>query len=152
MRIVAKRDADGPVRVVQNVGAERPIHATAVGKAIVAFLPPPELAGVLGRLRYDRFTPHTIVTRAAFEDELRRIRAAGCAYDDEEHVEGLRCIAAPVFAYSGQVMASICTVGAKSRMTRQKLRDLRDPLLDFSRTLSERLGWAQSTRSLRRMA
>lgn len=152
VRIVAKRDADGPVQVVQNIGAERPIHATAVGKAIVAFLPQAELSGVLARLRYDRFTPRTIVTRAAFEDELRRIRTAGCAHDDEEHVEGIRCIAAPVFAYSGQVMASICTVGAKSRMTRQKLRSLREPLVEFSRILSERLGWAQSASALRRMA
>lgn len=41
--IVAKRDAEGPVRVVQSVGAKRPIHATAVAKAIVAFLPEAEL-------------------------------------------------------------------------------------------------------------
>jgi DNA-binding IclR family transcriptional regulator len=152
VRIVAKRDADGPVRVVQNVGAERPIHATAVGKAIAAFLPKPELTGVLGRLRYERYTPRTITTRANFEAELRRIRAAGCALDDEEHIEGIRCLAAPVFAYTGEVMASICTVGPKSRMTRQQLRDLREPLLEFARALSERLGWSPDAQTLRRMA
>lgn len=74
------------------------------------------------------------------------------AYDDEEHVEGIRCIAAPVFNYSGQAMASICTVGAKSRMTRQKLRALRDPLLDFAKTLSERLGWAHESGAMRELA
>lgn len=144
VRVVAKREADGPVRVVQNVGAHRPIHATAVAKAIVAFLPAPEQAALLARTKYERFTPRTIMSRPALEAELRRIRAAGFAIDDEEHVEGIRCIAAPIFAYNGQVMASICTVGAKSRMTRQKLNDLRGPMQDFARTLSERLGWAQS--------
>ena len=64
VKIVAKCDHDGPVRVVQDVGAERPIHATAVGKAIVAFLPAAELEGVLSRLTYERYTPRTIVEPA----------------------------------------------------------------------------------------
>jgi IclR family acetate operon transcriptional repressor len=152
IRVVAKRDADGPVRVVQNIGAERPIHATAVGKAIIAFLPPSEVNGVLGRLRFERFTPRTIVARAAFEAELRRIRAAGYATDDEEHMEGIRCVSAPVFAYNGQVVASLCSVGPKSRMTRQKLRDLRQPLIDAAHALSERLGWVQDAAMQRRRA
>lgn len=150
--IVAKRDPDEPVRVVQNVGAQRPIHATAVGKAIVAFLPHSEMDSVVDRLRFERFTPRTILTRAAFETELRRVRAAGCAIDDEEHVEGIRCIAAPVFSYTGQVVASLCSVGPKSRMTRQRLRELRQPLLAAAADLSERLGWAQDAAASRRRA
>jgi len=140
VRIVAKCDHDGPVRIVQDVGAERPIHATAVGKAIVAFLPPAELEGLLSRLTYERYTPRTIVQRGALEAELRRIRMAGCANDDEEHIEGIRCVAAPVRIYSGHVVASLCTLGPKSRMTRQRLRDLRDPLIGLAAKLSERLG------------
>jgi DNA-binding IclR family transcriptional regulator len=150
--IVAKCDHDGPVRVVQDLGAERPIHATAVGKAIVAFLPAPELTGLLARLRYERCTPKTLATRATFEAELRRIRAAGCAVDDEEHVEGIRCIAAPVYAYTGQVVASLCAVGPKSRMTRQRLRDLRLPVSERARALSERLGWIEGGSAPRRVA
>jgi IclR family acetate operon transcriptional repressor len=139
--IVAKRESDGPVRVVQDLGAERPVHATAVGKAIVAWLPATELAGLLSRTRFDRFTSRTITSRSAFEAELRRIREGGFAFDDEEHHEGIRCIAAPVFAFNGQATASLCAVGPKSSMTRQKLRDVRAPLRALARMLSERLGW-----------
>lgn len=152
VRVVAKRDSDGPVRVVQNVGAERPIHASAVGKAIVAFLSPVEVSGILDRLGFERFTPHTITSRPAFEAELRRVRAAGIAIDDEEHVEGIRCLAAPFFAYTGQVVGCICTVGPTSRMTRQRLRDLRSPLSESARALSERLGWTQGGYLPRRRA
>ena len=49
-------------------------------------------------------------------------------------------MAAPVRIYSGQVVASLCTVGPKSRMTRQRLRELRAPLLALAATVSERLG------------
>jgi len=150
--IVAKCDHEGPVRVVQDVGAERPIHATAVGKAIAAFLPLAELEGLLARLGYERYTPRTIVQRGALEAELRRIRGAGCANDDEEHIEGIRCVAAPVRIYSGQVVASLCTLGPKSRMTRQRLRDLREPLLGLAAKVSERLGATLDARNRRDVA
>ena len=76
----------------------------------------------------------------AFEAELRRIRSAGYAIDDEEQFEGLRCIAMPVFCYTGDVIASMCVVGPKHRMTHQKLTAVRVPLARLSRRLSERLG------------
>jgi len=138
--VVAKCEHDGPVRVVQDLGARRPLHCTAVAKAILPWLPAPELAGILSRLRLERHTPKTIVARAAFDAELRRIRSAGHAIDDEEHIEGIRCIAMPVFGHAGQVLGSLCTLGPKSRMTYQKLRELRAPLADVCRQLSERLG------------
>ncbi len=142
VRIVAKRDPAGPVRVVQEADAHRPIYATAVGKALVAFLPQPALDVLLARLRFERFTARTIATRAAFESELRRVRATGCAFDDEEHVEGIRCVAAPVACYAGTVVASLCVVGPRSRMTRRRLRELPPTLLSLARELSIRLGWS----------
>jgi len=139
--VVAKREHDGPVRVVQDVGARRPLHCTAVAKAILPWLPAPELAGLVARTRFARHTPKTIVTRAAFEAELRRIRASGHALDDEEHIEGIRCIAMPVFSHTGQVLGSICTLGPKSRMTYQRLRDLRALVGQLAAQLSSRLGY-----------
>ena len=139
--VVAKREHDGPVRVVQDVGARRPLHCTAVAKAILPWLPAPELAGLIARMRFERHTPKTIVRRAAFEAELRRIRAAGYAIDDEEHIEGIRCVAMPVFGHSGRVLASLCTLGPKSRMTYQRLRSLRAPLGELAAQLSSRLGY-----------
>lgn len=139
--IAAKFDSDGPVRVVQDVGSRRPLNATAVAKAILAFLPEHELDALLRGARFERFTPNTITARAAFLTELRRVRAARVATDDEEHIEGIRCVAAPVFGYDGQVLGSLCALGPKSRMTHQKLRRLRAPLLEQARALSKRLDW-----------
>jgi DNA-binding IclR family transcriptional regulator len=139
--VAAKCESDGPVRVVQNLGALRPLHATAVAKAILPWLPHGELAGVLRGVQFQRYTPKTIMTRAALETELRRIRAAGYAIDDEEHIEGIRCIAAPVFGPAGQVVASLCALGPRSRMSHRRLRQLKTPLLEQARAMSERLGW-----------
>lgn len=139
--VVAKREHDGPVRVVQDVGAQRPLHCTAVAKAILPWLPAPELAGLLARMRFTRQTAKTIATRKAFEAELRRIRAAGYAIDDEEHIQGIRCIAMPVFGPAGQVLGSVCTLGPKARMTYQRLRELRQPMAEVAGQISRRLGY-----------
>lgn len=140
VRIAAKQETDGPVRVVQDVDADRPLYCTAVGKALAAWLPAAEVAAALDRTSMLPRTPKTITDRSAFEAELRRIRNAGYAIDDEEQHEGLRCIAVPVFGPTGAVMASMCVVGAKHRMTHQKLQAVRAPLVAMARRLSERVG------------
>jgi DNA-binding IclR family transcriptional regulator len=56
-------------------------------------------------------------------------------------MEGRRCIAAPVFVYTGRAVGSLCVVGPRSRMTRQKLRELRPGVLAVCKALSKRLGW-----------
>lgn len=150
--IVAKCDPRNPFRVAQEIGAKRPIHATAVGKAIVAFLPPAERAALVAQLQYDRFTARTLTSATAFESELKRIRSAGYALDDEEHYEGIRCIAAPIFAYTGHAIASLCIVGPKVRLTRQRLKELRQPLLDRAQALSARFGWTDESAVCRRSA
>lgn len=148
--IVAKREHDGPVRVVHDIGAPRPIHCTAVGKAILPWLQPDELASLLAHTRFTRYTPRTITTRSEFETHLTRIRAAGYAIDDEEHLEGIRCMAAPVFGPAGQVVASMCVVGPKNRLTHKRLRALRAPLLGLARALSKQLGWRPDEETGRR--
>jgi DNA-binding IclR family transcriptional regulator len=138
--IAAKREHDGPVRVVQDLGGERPIYCTAVGKAIAGWLPEVEVRAALKRQPMVALTPKTITTVAAFEQELRRIRNAGYAIDDEEQFEGLRCVAMPVFSHTGEVAGSMCVVGPKHRLTHQKLAAVRAPLAQTARRLSEQLG------------
>ena len=150
--IVAKREADGPVRVVQDVGAVRPMYCTAVGKAIGAWLPREEVLAALASEPMTRLTPKTITTVAGFETELRRIRNAGYAIDDEEQFEGLRCIAMPVFGYSAEVIACVCALGPRQRMTHQKLLAVRTPLAAIAQELSERLGHVPALQPIRRRA
>jgi len=148
--IAAKRELGGPVRVVQDVGSTRQLYCTAVGKALAAWLPASEVRAALAKTRMERLTPKTITTRAAFDAELKRIRAAGYAIDDEEQYLGLRCVAMPVFCYSGEVIASMCVVGPKHRMTNRKLAEVRGPLAVLSRRMSERLGAGHEPQRTRR--
>jgi len=141
VRIVAKSDPADPVRVVQEVGTARPIYCTAVGKALAAWLPDAELEELIARTPFEQKTSRTITTAAALRHELTRIRSAGFATDNEEHLPGIRCIAAPVRDHSGDVRAALCIVGPKSRLPQRRLLDMRKPLADVAARLSARLGY-----------
>ncbi len=148
--VVAKRDSEGLVRVVQQVGATRPIYCTAVGKTLAAWLPKRELDTLLEHLVFKKFTARTITTAAAFREQLTRIRAAGFAIDNEEHIEGIRCLAHPVRDQSGEVCAALCIVGPKNRLSIRRLMELRKSLADVAADLSVRLGYGglSDTRTL----
>jgi len=138
--VIAKREPEGPVRVFQEVGATRPIYCTAVGKALAAWLPEQELIGIISRAVFERKTAKTITSPTAFRRELARIRATGFAIDNEEHMEGIRCIATPVRDHSGDVRASLCVVGPKSHLPQRRLMEIRQALAAVSVDLSARLG------------
>jgi len=138
--VIAKREPEGPVRVVQEVGARRPIYCTAVGKALAAWLPEQELSGIIRRTVFGRLTPRTITSPTAYRRELARIRATGFAVDNEEHIEGIRCIATAVRDHSGEVRASLCVVGPKNRLPQRRLAEIRQVLAAVSADLSARLG------------
>ena len=138
--VIAKREPEGPVRVVQEVGATRPIHCTAVGKVLAAWLPEKELDGVISRTVFQQKTAKTITSPLAFRQELARIRATGFAMDNEEHIEGIRCIATSVRDYSGEIRASLCVVGPKNHLPQRRLAEIRQALTAASADLSARLG------------
>ena len=138
--VVAKRESEGPVRVVQEVGATRPIYCTAVGKALAAWLPAAELDSIIDRTVFEQKTAKSITTPAAFRRELARIRATGFAIDNEEHIEGIRCIATPIRDHSGEVRASLCIVGPRNRLPQRRLAEIRQTLAAMAANLSARLG------------
>jgi DNA-binding IclR family transcriptional regulator len=94
---LARRDGAFPVRLVSAPGAVLPASCTATGKAMLASLPPRELASRLERARpLPRLTARSITSQRALRAELHKIRSQGFALDREEVVEGVVCIAAAV--------------------------------------------------------
>ncbi|PWJ15086.1 IclR family transcriptional regulator [Jannaschia seohaensis] len=104
---VDKRNATTRVPMYSDAGKVGPAYCTGVGKAMLAFLPEAELAPVLAQQSWHRFTPNTITTPEAMRAELAEIRAAGHAYDREEHEPGIRCIAMPVLSAKGRVQGAV---------------------------------------------
>lgn len=89
-----------------EVGARRPAYCTAGGKATIAYLPPDEVGRILAGGMPAR-TARTITTPEAMRDHLAHVRERGFAWDDEEWIPDVRCVAAPVFNHEGGVMGTV---------------------------------------------
>ena len=83
------------------------MHCTALGKAVLAFLPPQRVRTILVRQGMARHTPRTIMAVSAMERELSRVRRQGYAVDDVEFEDGVRCVGAPIFDHRGTPIAAI---------------------------------------------
>ena len=90
-----------------HVGSRLPAYCTSMGKVLLAFLPAAERDEVLQRITFDRRGPNTLTSRTALLAELERVRSAGIAVNNEELAYGLRSVAVPVLAPSGEAVAAV---------------------------------------------
>ncbi len=128
-RLIIVRQAVGCDRApVQPPGASLPLHATAMGKVLLAEGDPKSqlrghFAGPLARL-----TNRTICDPAILARELKQIRMRGTALDDEESLEGRRCLAAPVRDEFGQCIGAISITSTAGLMTNGSIERLQTTL------------------------
>lgn len=112
------------MRALAPMGGRGPLHASGVGKALLAGLDPGIAGDVARRLTYQTYTDKTIQNGVALLDDIARSRIRGYAIDDEEHAVGLRCAAAPIFNEYGEPIAAISISGPAARITDRRLPDL----------------------------
>ncbi len=133
-------------RLVSQVGTRRPLHCTALGKAMLAHTPRDERDAIVASLRLERFSPHTITNLARFRKDLERIAQQGYAVDDEEAGLGARCVSAPIFDQSGKVAAAISVSGPVTRINRQCLLQFARAIREGAHAISHKLGYVEAKR------
>lgn len=129
------------VRTPATVGRRTPVHCTAVGKAILAFLPESEVEALIKKRGLKGCTPNTITTMTGLKAELQFVRERGYAVDNEEIEAELKCVGAPVRNYSGRVIASISIAGPAYRMPDNKIPTLGRAVVEAAHELSNELGY-----------
>jgi IclR family pca regulon transcriptional regulator len=90
-----------------HVGSRIPAYCSATGKALLAYLPRPDLDRLLNRTDLIQRGPRTLTDKKALLAELDQVRRTGIATNDEELESALRSIASPVRARSGEVVAAV---------------------------------------------
>lgn len=103
-------------------GKEVYLHTTALGKAILAELSDSKREAIIDTHGLAPVTEKTITDRHALDDELARIRERGYAIDDEERIEGIRCVAAPVTT-DDRVVGAVSISAPTSRMTGDRFEE-----------------------------
>lgn len=124
---------------ILEVGAELPLHASALGKAMLAFFPDGARADLLAE-PVPRLTSRTL-TPAALREQLAQVRERGFAIEKDEAILGESSIASPIFDHSGHAVGAIGIVGDTERITpRGAARQLSSAVTEAARGVSRELG------------
>lgn len=115
------------------------LHATATGKAILAWLPETEMARVISANGLTGYTANTITTLSGLIEELRHVRRSGFAIDNEELDKGVVCVGAALRDEKGAVIASISATFAAHKNSDAYRNHVIRHVKDCARTLSDRL-------------
>jgi DNA-binding IclR family transcriptional regulator len=129
------------VRMATSVGRRNPAYCTAVGKAMLAWLPESQVESIVRKDGLKAVTPHTITSLLEFKRELSAIRKRGYAVDNEEIEEGVRCIGCVVRNFSGEPVAAISISGPAFRLTESKVPVLATAVVAAAHGLSRGLGF-----------
>ncbi len=117
MFYIDRVETQWPLRIQLPVGSHVPFHCTASGKMFLSCLPDHELAGMLGVLKLERHAANTITGADALRRELAANRARGYSVDNEEFIDGMVALAAPIRDPDGRFHAAIAFHAPVQRMT-----------------------------------
>ena len=128
------------VRMFTTVGTSVPAHTTGSGKAILANGPAEVIEALYEGRELQRLTEQTLTSLDALEADFARIRRRGYALDEEEHEEGVGCVAVAVFDHSGRASAAISVSGPSARILGDNAARLGALLVEHGARVSEALG------------
>ncbi|PLR66042.1 IclR family transcriptional regulator [Bacillus sp. UMB0893] len=138
--VVTAQVVDGThsMRAHSEVGDRAPVHLSALGKVILAFLDKTKLEGILKELTLVQNTKNTFVDLHLLKEHLKVIRKQGYAVDDEETEIGLRCIAAPVI-FEGNMISAVAIAGPALRLNKKLDKTFSKKLIQCSLRISKML-------------
>ncbi len=110
------------IRAFFPPGAKSPMHASGIGKALLAHAAPARIEKYVMQKNLETFTGNTISGQEELRTELKKIKAQGYAFDDEEKSIGMRCIAAPIFNLYGEAVAGISISGPTIRLSLEQIK------------------------------
>ena len=139
---VSQVETPATIRAFFPPGTLSPLHASGIGKALMAEMAPDRLARMLRSRPLEALTERTLTDPGALARDLEQIRARGYSYDDEEKNMGMRCIASAVFDVHGEAVAGISVSGPTSRMAPEKTEGLARAVTAAAADLTGALGGA----------
>ncbi len=137
---VSQVETTNPIRAMFRQGTGSPMHASGIGKAMLADMPRKDIRKQLEKYGQPSFTPHTLTTPEALFSDLDTVSARGWALDNEERYIGMKCVAAAVYNAQGKAIAGLSVSGPASRFTDETILRTGPVLVDAADTLTEMIG------------
>jgi DNA-binding IclR family transcriptional regulator len=133
-----------PLRITFQQGSKVPAYCSASGKLFLALLQPAKRDLIVNGMEFARHTGNTILDKTRLLNELKDIRRDGYALDREEYLDGLICLAVPVFQKKGRLRTCVAALAIQAPVARlsqsdmvSKLPILKNAAAALSSTLNE---------------
>lgn len=128
------------MRTIVKLGSRVPLHASGVGKAIFASLPDDQIDALIKVKGLPRITENTITSPETMWASIRVIRQRGWSFDDEEHLPGTRCVAAPIYDEHTDALGAISLAGPSSRLPDGRIKQLGPLVSKMAEEITRRVG------------
>jgi len=127
-----------------RVGSHSPAYCTGVGKVLLAGVDPAAVRAFYGEHELHRYTDNTITEVEALLAALDTVRCQGYALDNVEHEPDVKCVAVPIFDYTGQATSSVSLSGPEARMSAHICQEgLVERMLELAHGASTQLGYTR---------
>jgi DNA-binding IclR family transcriptional regulator len=110
---IDKIESHRTLPIMSRIGSRAPAYCTGVGKALLSSLPTDQVVSLLQGITLEKRTATTITDRMQLLEALKVTAERGYAIDNGEHEEGIKCFAAPIRGYGGDIVGAISITGLK---------------------------------------
>jgi IclR family acetate operon transcriptional repressor len=141
---IERIESPGFIKMATWIGRRMVPHVTGVGKALICCHDRTAVEAIVAIHPLKAITPNTITTIPRLMAELAKTRQRGFAIDDEEHEARVRCVAAPIFAASGEVVAAIGVSGTAGQLSDEAIVKIGNLVRTTSLKFSSQLGARKS--------
>ena len=139
--LIDKIDSDQLLRLDLEVGRREPLHATALGKALLSDDSRESLEALFGRKDLLPLTPRTLTDLDDLAAALEEVSARGYSTDDEEFAPNVRCVGAPIRDHSARIVAALSVSGPANQFTLERSREVAPHVVSTAERISSALGF-----------
>jgi DNA-binding IclR family transcriptional regulator len=123
-----------------QIGGREPFHCTSLGKSFLSEFKKNEIESLL-ELPLKKYTPNSILTLEELMREIETVKEKGYATDNEEYIEGVRCVASPILNQAGKPVAAIGISAMKERLPLGNIDSVGEQICSCAREISRHLGY-----------
>jgi len=138
--LVAQVETQEAIRAYFKLGERGPMHASGIGKVLLADKPMKEIKLILQQKGMASFTPKTLTSPSDLFCQLDDVRAQGWSLDDEERYEGMKCIASAVYNEFGEAIAGVSISGPTVCLGDEVIGEVVPMVKRFAKRITENIG------------
>lgn len=138
---IRRMESPNSVMMVRKLGHRAPIHSTATGEAMLAFLAEEQREEILSKMDFEAHNPRTVTDPGKLRERLQRIREEGVAVVDGEYNPELLCISAPILGAGGNVEAAITVAMPSSEASPERIQSVSEEVKEKALGVSQQMGY-----------